>query len=455
MHKSRKIAIVGFGKEGLSAANFLAQDNLITVFDDRQKREIDPTLFKSVRAKHVNFCLGTNLPKDLKFDLVVRSPGVRPDHLLIKKLIKNGATLTSQIKIFFDRCPTKIIGVTGTKGKGTTATLIYEMLKCKYTSVFLAGNIGTPALDVLPKLTRKSLVVLELSSFQLFDLTKSPQIAVILMITSEHLDWHKDTKEYQKAKESVVRFQTKDDFAVINQDFEVARSFATKTRAKVFFVSTTDITNGVYVAGDIVISQVDKKRGEKEEIINTQDIFIPGIHNLQNVVAAVAVAKILKVDTHDIRKVLETFPGLPHRLQLVREIAGVKFYNDSFSTTPETTIAAIDTFPDPKILILGGSSKNSDFASLGRKITTDKSVKGLVLIGQERGRIKAAIDAAGTFGGKIKKAQNMREIVMIARSLAKSGDVIILSPACASFDMFKNYQDRGEQFTKEVGRQEP
>lgn len=455
MLKSRKIAIVGFGKEGLSAANFLAQDNLITVFDDREKREIDPTFFKRVRAKNVDFCLGGSKSKESKFDLVIRSPGVRPDHLLIKKLIKNGATLTSSIKIFFDQCPTKIIGVTGTKGKGTTATLIYEMLKCKYPSVFLAGNIGTPALDVLPKLTRKSLVVLELSSFQLFDLTKSPQIAVILMITSEHLDWHKDTKEYQKAKESIVRFQTKDDFAVINQDFEVARSFAAKTKAKVLFVSTTNVTNGVYVAGDKVISQVDKKEGKKEEIIDTQDIFIPGIHNLENVVAAVAVAKILKVTTYDIRKVLTTFPGLPHRLQLVREIAGVKFYNDSFSTTPETTIAAINAFPDPKILILGGSSKNSDFASLGRKITTDKSVEGLVLIGLERGRIKAAIDAAGTFGGKIKKAQNMREIVMAATKLAKSGDVIILSPACASFDMFKNYQDRGEQFTKEVRRQEP
>lgn len=448
MLKSRKIAVVGFGKEGLSAANYFAQGNLITLFDDRAKREIDPTLFRRVRAKNVDFCLGGSKSKESKFDLVIRSPGVRPDHLLVKKLIKNGATLISSIKIFFDRCPAKIIGVTGTKGKGTTATLIYEMLKSKYPSVFLAGNIGIPVLDVLPKLTRKSLVVLELSSFQLFDLTKSPQIAVILMITSEHLDWHKDTKEYQKAKESIVKFQTEDDFAVINQDFEVARSFATKTKAKVFFTSTTGQANGVYLVGDKVISQIDKR----EEIARTDDILIPGIHNLQNVVAAVAVAKILKVKSGAILKILATFRGLPYRLQLIRELAGVKFYNDSFSTTPETTIAAIDAFPGPKTLILGGSSKNSDFASLGRKITTDKSVKGLVLIGQERGRIKTAIDAAGTFGGKIKKAQNMREIVMIARNLAKSGDVIILSPACASFDMFKNYQDRGEQFTKEVRR---
>lgn len=449
---SKKIAIVGFGKEGRSATNYFGENNQVTIFDDKEKREIDASLFKDLKVKNGRFYWGGKFPEELKFDLAVRSPGVRPDHPLIKKLIKSGATLTSSIKIFFQRCKAKIIGVSGTKGKGTTSTLIYEMLKEGGYDVHLAGNIGTPVLDVLPRLNSGSLVVLELSSFQLMGLTKSPHIAVVLMITSEHLDWHRNTKEYRSAKESIVKFQTEKDFAVINQDFEVTRSFATKTKAKVFFVSTTNVTNGVYVAGDKVISQVDKK----EAIIDTQDIFIPGKHNLQNVVAAVAVAKILKVASGDIRKVLATFRGLPHRLQLIREISGIKFYNDSFSTIPETTIAAIEAFPDPKILILGGSSKNSDFASLGQKIANDRSVKGLILIGQEGPRIKAAIDAAGTFGGKMKDgAQNMREIVKTARSIAKSGDVIILSPACASFDMFKNYQDRGEQFVKEVARLKP
>lgn len=451
MLKSRKIAIIGFGKEGLSAANFFSPTSQVTIFDDKPKEQIDRILFKNLKTKSIQFYFSGNRPKDLRFQTVVRSPGVRPDHPLIQKLVAMGARLTSSTKIFFEKCPARIIGVTGTKGKGTTSALIYEMLKEAGRDVHLAGNIGTPVLDILPRLNSGSLVVLELSSFQLIDLTKSPHIAVILMITSEHLDWHRDTKEYRDAKVSIVKFQTRNDFAVINQDFKISKNFSQKTDARVFFTSTVSATNGVYVAGDRVISQIDKY----EEIIRTKDIFIPGKHNLQNVVAAVAVAKILKVKNGAIQKVLATFRGLPHRLQLVRELAGVKFYNDSFSTTPETTIAAIEAFPGPKILILGGSSKNSDFTILGRKIISE-SVKDLVLIGLERGRIKAAIDAAGTFGGKMKEgAQNMREIVAVARSLALSGDIIILSPACASFDMFKNYQDRGEQFTKEVSSLKP
>lgn len=449
--KGKKIVIIGLGKEGVSAANYLGIDNQITVYDDKPKSQIDPVFLKKLKTPNIKFYF-QELPASINVDYVVRSPGVKPDHPYIKNLIADGAVLTSATKIFFNDCPGQIIGVTGTKGKGTTATLIYQMLKTKYKSVFLAGNIGTPTLDILPKVTKDSLVVLELSSFQLSDLTRSPYIAVVLMITSEHLDWHINTKEYTQAKESIVKFQSPSDFAVINYDFKTSKGFAQKTKARVYFVSTRQKTNGSYVINKQIQSEVIKH----ELIAAINDVLLPGAHNLQNIVAAITVAKILQVPNPDIVKVLKTFKGLPYRLQLIAKINNAKFYNDSFSTTPETTIAAIEAFEDPKILILGGSSKNSDFSKVGQKIARDKTIKALILVGQEARRIKQSVSQAGGFGGKIiEGCQNMSQIVARARRLARSGDVVILSPACASFDMFKNYQDRGEQFIRQVKKLNP
>lgn len=439
MITGKKIAIFGFGKEGLSAAKYLGTENLLVIFDEQIKDKVN-----GIKA---DFYLGKPYPDDLKVDIVIRSPGFRPDNPKIQKLVRKGTILTSTTKIFFDECPAKIIGVTGTKGKGTTSTLIYEMLKTKSDNVFLAGNIGTPALDILPQLDKKSTVVLELSSFQLFDLKKSPHIAVVLMITQEHLDWHTDIDEYTSAKESIVKYQTKDDFAIINQDFSRSKSFATKTKAQVYFFSTKKETDGVYVSGGVINSKINGS----EKICNTNNVLLPGAHNLQNISAATAAAKVLNVKNSDILKVLKTFKGLIHRLQLIREFDGVKYYNDSFATTPETTIAALEAFTSPKILIIGGSSKNSDFTKLGKKIASDKSIKGIILIGVEANRIKKAVDEAGGFKGTIEKdAKDMKTIVQKARSMTAIGDVVLLSPACASFDMFKNYQDRGEQFIQNV-----
>lgn len=445
MTKGKKIAIFGLGVEGASAANFFGKDNEVTIIDQKSKSEL-AEFTKAVSAKNIIY-QQDNIPKNISFDLIIRSPGIRPDHPLILDFVKNGAELTSCTKLFFDICPSKIIGVTGTKGKGTTSTLIYEMLKADGRDVHLAGNIGTPALDILPKLGKESIVVLELSSFQLMDLTKSPHIAVVLMVTSEHLDWHKTKGEYKTAKRPIVKFQSKSDFAIINQDHQNSRSFAKETRAKVYFLSTKTESNGVYAEDEFIYSKI----GQKEQIAKTKDVLLPGRHNLENISAAIAVAKILNVSNQNIRKVLKSFKGLKHRLQLVRVLDGVKYYNDSFSTTPETTIAAIGAFTSPKILIAGGSSKNSDFDQLGKKIQTDKSIKTLILIGQESSKIEKAILKSGKPSCKIIKGlDNMQKIAQEAKKQSESGDVVILSPACASFDMFKNYKDRGEQFIKEV-----
>lgn len=441
MTKSQKIAIFGLGEEGVSAANYFAKTANILIYDDKNKEQIDKTFFKKLQAD-VSFYFQKDINE--KVDIVIRSPGVRPDHPKIVKLLKKGAKLTSTTKIFFDKCPSQIIGVTGTKGKGTTVTLIYKMLKNKYKDVFLAGNIGTPMLEILPKIKKGSLVVLELSSFQLMDLTTSPHVAVVLMVTSEHLDWHPSQKEYHLAKLPVVKYQTNNDFAIVNQDFPISLNAASYTKAKVYFFSTAKEANGVYVKGGKLISQINGY----EEICNTSIIKLAGKHNLQNVAAATAVAKILNIENKTIAKVLSTFKGLEHRLQLVRIVDGVKFYNDSFSTTPETTIAAIEAFTSPKILILGGSSKKSDFTLLAQKIKSDKSIQGIILIGEETPRIKKAI--TGFSGMILEGAKDMKEITATASKVTKPGDIVILSPACASFDMFKNYKDRGDQYIKAV-----
>ncbi|MBI4037633.1 UDP-N-acetylmuramoyl-L-alanine--D-glutamate ligase [Candidatus Curtissbacteria bacterium] len=446
MITGKKIAIVGLGKEGLSSAHYFGMDNKVWLIDQKEEPEISKDLPQSLQVNVEGCYFGSKIP-DVNFDLVVRSPGIRLDNPIITKLSKNGAKITSQVKIFFDEFNGNTIGVTGTKGKGTTSTLIYEILKKAGHEVYLAGNIGVPPLDILKELTDKSDVVLELSSFQLMDLGKSPHITVVLMVTSDHLDWHKDSDEYQRAKETIVKYQKPEDFAVINRDYENSMAFSKKTDAKIYFFSMKDEVNGISLKGDKIVSKI----GDKTLLLDIKDIILPGRHNIQNVMAATAVAQILNVENETIQKVIKSFKGLKHRLQIVDEIEGVTFVNDSISTTPETAMAAIEAFKVPKILILGGSGKNSSFNTLAENICRDGTIKAIVLVGQEGPKIKAAIENAGGFSGRyIEKAKSMREIVTKSFQYSTSGEIIILSPACASFDMFKNYEDRGNQFIMEV-----
>ena len=446
---SKKIAIFGFGKEGLAAANFLGNNNHISIIDDKLQSEIDQEIFKKLKSKNVNFSFGKNFPKDEKFDLLIRSPGFRPDHPKIAHFTRQGIFLTSPTNIFFENYKGLTIGVTGTKGKGTTATLIYEFLKTQFENIFLAGNIGLPPLEIFPHLKKQSIVVLELSSFQLMDLKYSPHIAIVLMVTSDHLDWHKNQNKYIKTKESIIKFQSSKDYAVINSDFKTSLKYASKTKAKVYYFSTVGMTNSVYMKDAFIYSQI----GKLQKICKTSSVLLPGKHNLQNVCAATAVAQILQIKKNNIQKVLTRFKGLKHRLQLVRQIKGISYYNDSYSTIPATTIAAIEAFDNPKILILGGSSKNSDFDNLGEKIIQNSSIKALILIGRESSRIKKTLNLHGNFKGQIiENLKAMGQIVKKASEIANYGDVILLSPACASFDMFKNYEDRGQQFLDAVNK---
>lgn len=450
--KNKKVAILGLGLEGVTSAQFLQEKGaLIQILDRRQKDKIEQVFVTQAEQLRADFRLGKDYLQNLTdYDIIVRSPGVKrllPELLAAEKA---GVLITSQTKLFFELCPCPIIGVTGTKGKGTTSTLIYNMLKEAGEDAYLGGNIGVPPLTFLEKLQFSSKVVLELSSFQLQDLDKSPHIAVMLMVTSEHLDHHATIEEYIDAKRNLVRFQTPKDFAVINRDYPASNESDVSTDAQVYYVSRERETeHGCFAIGDTVIV---RKNGNDDEITKTSEIVLPGKHNLENVCAAVMAARLAGVNTKHIINVLKTFTGLEHRLEKVKEVSGVTYYDDSFSTTPETAIAAIKAFKQPKILILGGSHKGSDFSELGKVIRESESIKAIIGIGDEWDQIKAELntDELKQKTLLIEGSENMTQVVLTAAKVAKKDDIVLLSPACASFGMFKNYKDRGEQFKNSV-----
>jgi len=447
--KDKKVAVIGAGVEGLSSAAYLISKGAnVALLDKKSEEQFGTGQIKEIRKLPIKLVLGKDYLSDFSsFELIFRSPGVRPDLPQLVDAKKRGTIITSQTKLFFDLCPAPIVGITGTKGKGTTASLIFEILKKAGKDAYLGGNIGVPPLQFIDKLKRDSIVLLELSSFQLMDLEKSPHIAVVLMITSEHLDWHKDIEEYTKSKEPIVRYQNENDFVVINKDFPSSLKLGDISRAKRYYFSIKEtVERGSYIDKGFVVSVIDGWT----TIVRADEVKIPGEHNLQNIVAAVAVAGILEIPPEITHQAVISFKGLPHRLEFVREIGKVKFYNDSASTTPETAIAAIKAFKEPKIVILGGSGKQSDFTEMAKTILTN-NIKVMILIGEEVKRIKEAINAAGKFSGTVVEGlKTMQEIVEKAENLSKPGDVVILSPACASFDMFNNYPDRGDQFKDAV-----
>jgi len=365
----------------------------------------------------------------------------------LKEAEKKGVVITSTIKLFFDLCPAKIIGVTGTKGKGTTATLIYEILKAGERDAFLAGNIGLPVLELLPKLKKESWVVLELSSFQLIDLTKNPHIAVVLNITEDHLDWHKERSEYVFSKSQIVRHQAASDYGVFAYDYDDSRNFSKLTKAKAFYFSASQKVKGCFVENEKIILDV-----EKTFILGyTKRLLLRGKHNWENVCAASLASYLAGVSVQSIKSVIFSFKGLEHRLELIDVVAGVSFYNDSFSTNPQTTIAAINSFTEPITLILGGSDKGLNYDDMGEEISKKENIENIILIGETAGKIKISLEKAKFNGNLIEMGKaEITKIVDKCFRVTPKGGVVLLSPASASFDMFKDYKERGEKFREAV-----
>ncbi len=437
---NKQVAVLGFGIEGKSVVDFLLLEKAtVTVFVEKKEGVEEIEGIEGVEIVYGPFGDFSD------FDFIIRSPGIRPD-----KIQTGTATITTSTKIFFERCPCPIIGVTGTKGKGTTSTLVYEMVKKDGKTAFLGGNIGIPPLSFLSKLTKESVVVLELSSFQLMDCPYSPHIAVVLMIAPEHQDWHLSIEEYIEAKSQIFLHQGTTDTTILSLDYPYCRSLIGKVPGKLLSVSTLPHEHpGVFVSErESFIYQTQTK---KQRIFSTKKLLLPGKHNWENAAAAIAAAKAFGVKTASIQHVLESFAGLPYRLEKIAVVGGVTYYNDSFATTPETTIAAINAFENPKILILGGSTKHADFSELGKCIERSSSIRAIVGIGIEWTEIKKSINEAALQRIKIiENCTNMQQIIEAAKNEAQSGDIVLLSPACASFGMFKNYKDRGNQFKQEV-----
>jgi len=443
----KKVVVVGFGLEGSSATKFLLQEKAqVTVWAETKLGEEFADLQREFEKQGVTFCIGQFTDFDV-FDWIVRSPGVHPEKLYKKGVSKE--KITTVTNIFLSRVSCSVIGVTGTKGKGTTSSLIYEILKKDGRDVYLGGNIGLPPLDFLSQLTSTSVVVLELSSFQLIDCVYSPQIAVILMTVPEHQDWHNSVDEYVEAKLQLTRYQNANDTAIISLDYPLNRTMIPKISAKIMSVSTLPHEHtGVFVTTRGTI--VAKIQNKIISIFSTKKLALVGKHNWENAIAAVGCALVLGVKRVSIRSVLSSFTGLPYRLELIREVKGVKYYNDSFATTPETAIAAIHSFDAPKVLIVGGSTKAADFTELGKAITQSNSIRAIIGIDPEWQRIKAAIGKFSRSIWVVEGCKSMAEIINKAQEVSQAGDIVLLSPGCASFGMFKNYKDRGDQFKEAV-----
>lgn len=438
-----KIALVGYGAEGKSAYAYFSRHHpeaAFTIYDEAETISFDvPTGVTLKNGVHA-------LEQAIEADIVVRcSPAIAPS-----KITTTGR-VTSVTREFMDVCPAPIIGVTGSKGKGTTASFIHSILTATGKKSWLIGNIGVPALNVADDITPDDIVVYEMSSFQLWDVEKSPHVAVVLMIEPDHLDVHADMNEYVMAKSRIRQFQTVDDICFYHPTNQLSRQIAESgapsedderelwmSQAHRFGIPTD---GAVYMKENTFFVRNDP-------ICDLDALQLPGEHNINNACAAISAALMYTNDYHAVETGLRAFQGLPHRLKLIREFEEVQYYDDSIATTPGSAIAALKAFDQPKIIILGGSDKGADFTELARMVSTS-GVREVITIGTMGPQIADMIRATG-FDQITEVTGGMKAIVEAARSAARAGDVVVMSPACASFDMFKGYVDRGEQFIAEV-----
>jgi len=432
--QNKKIAILGLGIENYALIKFLLRQKvecMITICDIKKKAELGDKYQALKGRKNIAWKTNKYARQHLDgFDILFRSPGWPVFDAEIKKAVKMGVELTSSINLFFSFCPTKnIIGITGTKGKGTTASLIFKILQQAGKRAWLGGNIGVAPFDFLKKIRKNDWVVLELSSFQLEDVTVSPHIAVIVNFFKEHLapadpynpNYHTSMQDYWRAKLNIAKWQKRGDKVAVSRNL-AAKIKSYELKGKAVYFTKSNLKNR-----------------------------LAGEHNKENIAAAVEVASIVGIKDGVIKRVVEKFKGLEHRLEFVRKVNGVAYYDDSFATTPESAITALKSFTSPVVLLIGGAEKGSNFRKLAKEIK--KRVKYTVLFkGKTTPRLKKVLLRVNIPKSKIKLAGSMKEAVKIARSKAGKGDVVLLSPACASFGIFKNYKERGKLFKKEVRR---
>lgn len=426
-----KIALLGYGVEGESAYKYYSGIYSGAEFFIYDNAEVS----KYEIPEGVEFIGNAKDFHDIDADIVVKTPAITPEN------VSSRGKITSVTREFFDVCPGRIIGVTGTKGKGTTCTLIAKILEASGKKVWLVGNIGMPALDILSQVQEDDIIVYELSSFQLWDVDKSPETAIVLLVEPDHLNIHSSMEDYVEAKANIAKYQKPSDNMIYHPSNPKSLEIAQLSPGNKQRYCTPE---GAYIKdGNIIIAD--------QTICSASDVALLGEHNLENVCAAVTATWHYTQDKSAIAKAISEFEGLPHHTEKVRELDGVSYYDDSYSSAPAATIAAIKSFTSPELVIVGGSEKNANFDDLVGAITKQKNIKKTILIGETAPSIAKLLEDAGETRFELDQTKDFAQVVSRARELAEPGDVVLLSPGCPSFDMFNNFTHRGEEFARIVG----
>jgi len=444
--RGKQVAVLGIGVSNRPLIRMLLSHGIsVTACDKTERQSLDEEVLE-LEAAGARLRVGAGYLDGLTADVVFRTPGMHPNIPALRGLREAGAVITSEMEAFFTVCPCPILAVTGSDGKSTTSTLIAEILKQAGKTVWIGGNIGRPLLPMADRMGPEDLAVVELSSFQLMHMTQSPHVAVITNLAPNHLDVHKDMDEYIEAKENLYLHQTAADLVVLNADNAITASFGPKARGRcVRFSRQSAQPDGAWFDGETVFYK-------GKAVMKRSDILIPGLHNVENYMAALCAVEEY-ASAEDVRTVARRFGGVEHRIELVRERNGVRWYNDSIASSPSRTIAGLHAFEQKVILIAGGYDKKIPFDELGPEITAH--VKRLILCGATADKIRQAVLSAPNYAGgnpDIVTVNSLREAVQDAADHAEAGDIVTLSPSCASFDQFKNFMLRGDAF-KELVRE--
>ena len=440
--QNKTMAVIGIGVSNQPLIKLLLDRGIAVTACDKKDRESLGIVAEQLEANGCRLRLGEKYLEDLTEDVIFRTPGMRPDLPQLTAAVERGSRLTSEMEVFFEVCPCLKIAVTGSDGKTTTTTIIAELLKRAGKTVHLGGNIGHPLLAETGKMKPDDIAVLELSSFQLMTMTRSPHIAVVTNLAPNHLDVHKDFQEYIDAKENIFTHQLAEDMAVFNADNAYTLEEASRAvgRARLFS-RQKELEDGVFLRGDAIIA---RHGGRERQVMTTADIKLPGVHNVENYMAAIAAVDGL-VSDEIIRDFARAFGGVEHRIELIRTRKGVRWYNDSIASSPSRTIAGLNSFKEKVILIAGGKDKGISYDALG-PVVNDR-VKLLILCGATAGVIRQSTERSANYDGlEIVDVADYHQAVALADSRAREGDVVILSPASTSFDRFANFMERGRVF---------
>lgn len=442
--KQEKIAVIGAGVSNIPLIKYLVKLNCdITLFDNKTLSELNQDIQALINNKTIKSNLGKESLNKLEgFNIIFRSPSMLPTNPYLEKEKSRGAIITTEIEQVIKYSKAKIIGVTGSKGKTTTTTIINEILTNMGYSTYLGGNIGIPLFDKIDKITEDNIVILELSSFQLMNMTVSPNIAVITNISPDHLDIHASYKEYIEAKKYLFKNQTNKDLLILNNNDKIVKEFSKEANSQVKYFGNNHIKDSYVLNKDYICYN-------KEKILDTKKFLLKGSHNYLNVCAALnAIKEYINVSNKELENIISKINSVHHRLEFIKEINGVKWYNDSASTTPDKSLAGINAFDEDIVLIAGGYDKNISYEPLAKPIT--KKVSKLILFGDTKNKIYDTVmkelKKLTTPKTKIYVMDTLEEVVEVAHKVSKSGEVVLFSPASASFDMFKNAYQRGDLF---------